>query len=301
MEEIITPLLEEITSNSNHENNNLPQNMDEELKQFIENNIFPVEYVINGYKVIDYNNIFVIENILDDELCDKLKTLILTLPTQKIHYADDNNVECYITTLYNCSKMNDNLFYEFSVKDDRYKKLLQNISEKKLYNNNLNGYTKEDIKKYILLLDYKGEVIGDIIKHINPHISFKFNCGYMLRKIFGPTLLHIDSLFSDKLFNIIYRKKYNECIKINMNTNIVRNASAIFTLNDDYDGGLFCFPKFNLSLKLKKGSVIVFPPYWTHAHYTTELLNNTFRYTITTWYGENLDENFDKRSKYGFH
>ena len=225
MEETITPLLEETTnldvslindkllSNPIHENNTLPQNMDKESKEFVENNIFPIESEINGYKVINYNNIFVIENILDDELCDNLKKMILTLPTQKIHYSHDNNVECYITTLFDCLKMDDNLFYEFSVKDDKYKKLLENISKKKIYNNNLNGYTKQDIKKFILLLDDKGEVIGDIIKHINPHISFKFNCGYMLRKIFGPTLLHIDSLFSDKMFNIVYRQKYNECIK----------------------------------------------------------------------------------------
>lgn len=258
---------------------------------------YPIESEINGYKVIDYNNIFIIENILDDELCENIKTMILTLPTQKLFYSDTNNVECLSTTLLDCLKIQDELYYEFSIKEEKYNELLKHISEKKLYNNNLNGYTKKDIKKYVQILDEKNEIISKIINQINPNISFNFNSGYTLRKIFGPTRLHTDGLYTDKIFNILHRLRYDDCRVINMNTHIVRNASAVFTLNDDYDGGLFCFPELNLSIKLKKGSVIIFPPYWTHRHNTTALLNNTFRYTITTWYGENLDENFNKRKK----
>jgi hypothetical protein len=258
---------------------------------------YPIKTTINGYNVTDYNNIFVIDDILDDELCDKIKTMILTIPTQKLHYSDNNNVECFSTTLLDCFKIQDDLYYEFSIKEDKYNQLIKNISEKKLYNNNLNGYTKKDIKKYISILDEKNEIISNIINKINNNISFNFNSGYTLRKIFGPTRLHTDGLYSDKIFNIVHRMRYDECRVINMNTHIVRNASAVFTLNDDYDGGLFCFPECNVSIKLKKGSVIIFPPYWTHRHATTDLLNNTFRSTITTWFGENLDENFKNRKK----
>jgi predicted 2-oxoglutarate/Fe(II)-dependent dioxygenase YbiX len=55
------------------------------------------------------------------------------------------------------------------------------------------------------------------------------------------------------------------------------------TLNDDYEGGQFIFPYYDITVKLKKGSVLIFPPFWTHEHSTNELENNTFRYTITTW------------------
>ena len=39
----------------------------------------------------------------------------------------------------------------------------------------------------------------------------------------------------------------------------------------------------DIKVKLKKGSVIIFPPFWTHPHETEDLLNNTYRYTINTW------------------
>ena len=64
---------------------------------------------------------------------------------------------------------------------------------------------------------------------------------------------------------------------------MVRNASIVFTLNDDYEGGIFHFPYYNVNVRLKKGSVIIFPPYWTHEHEVSELTNNTYRYTISTW------------------
>jgi hypothetical protein len=46
---------------------------------------------------------------------------------------------------------------------------------------------------------------------------------------------------------------------------------------------------YNISLKMKKGSVIIFPPYWTHLHEVSNLENNTYRYTINTWTLENIN------------
>jgi hypothetical protein len=95
--------------------------------------------------------------------------------------------------------------------------------------------------------------------------------GYCLRKIFGPTRLHKDGIN----INIID----NRFLPIKK----IRNMSIIICLNDDYDGGEFYFPSQNFKVKLKKGQIIVFPPYWTHPHMVSSPLNGTYRYTINTW------------------
>jgi hypothetical protein len=114
-------------------------------------------------------------------------------------------------------------------------------------------------------------VMSDIIQRIralNSYINITGDSGYQFRKIHGPTRQHIDNIFSG-----------ND----NIHARQIRSMSVIIALNDDYEGGEICFPKQNFSVKLKKGQAIAFPPYWTHPHYTNELINGTFRYTINTW------------------
>jgi hypothetical protein len=84
------------------------------------------------------------------------------------------------------------------------------------------------------------------------------------RKIYGATKIHYDG--------------HDE--------NILRNLSVILALNDDYEGGELVFPLQEYEIKLKKGQLIAFPPYWTHPHYTNDLKNGTYRYTINTWFGQ---------------
>jgi hypothetical protein len=91
--------------------------------------------------------------------------------------------------------------------------------------------------------------------------------GYIIRKITGGTKLHIDGVNS-KTAGV---------------KNFVRCLSLIIVLNDDYDGGIFNFPKQNLKLKVKKGEAIMFPPYWTHPHSVTSVGEGQARYTINTW------------------
>ena len=93
-----------------------------------------------------------------------------------------------------------------------------------------------------------------------------------IRKIDGPTKIHMDG----PGFNM---GNGNETIPIKH----IRSLSLIIALNGDYDGGEIVFPCQNFKTKLKQGEAIVFPPYWTHPHYTEDLKNNTFRYTINTW------------------
>ena len=176
-------------------------------------------------------------------------------------------------------KINDDLYYEFSTDESKYNELLQNIKFKKsIYTNKLNGMKNTDFTDYKTKMNNIMLIIKSLMYQINPEIVFDYNTNYILRKIYGKTRLHIDGIYEVQESNINFIKD-----NIYGNYKMVRESSIIFGLNDDYDGGLFNFPYYDVSLKLKKGSVLIFPPFWTHKHQVYELENNTYRYTISTW------------------
>ena len=118
--------------------------------------------------------------------------------------------------------------------------------------------------------DFIFKVVNKILKEFNETYSeFKGmqDNGYTLRKIYGGTKRHVDGVHS----------------KTSGYKNFVRCLSLIIVLNDDYDGGIFNFPNQNLKFKVKKGEVVLFPPYWTHPHSVTSVGEGQARYTINTW------------------
>jgi hypothetical protein len=120
------------------------------------------------------------------------------------------------------------------------------------------------------LEDIVYKIINILIKKLNNYnIKCTGDSGYCYRKIYGPTRLHSDTC----------------CITDNeyIAKNKIRNISVIVCLNEHYEGGEFYFPRQDRKIKLKKGNIMAFPPYWTHPHMTYPLLNNTYRYTINTW------------------
>ena len=117
------------------------------------------------------------------------------------------------------------------------------------------------------------KILGWVINYLKKeyNITCTGDSGYCLRKIYGPTRLHKDGININPI-----DKRYLPIRKI-------RNMSVIICLNDDYDGCEFYFPSQDYKIKLKKGQIIAFPPYWTHPHMVSEPINNTYRYTINTW------------------
>ena len=118
------------------------------------------------------------------------------------------------------------------------------------------------------------QIVNKVINYLYKeyHILSRGDSGYCLRKIYGCTREHKDGVLS----------KTNDKSK-SVYKNQIRNMSIIIALNDDYENGEFYFPMQNFKIKLKKGEIIVFPPYWTHPHFVREPTNNTYRYTINTW------------------
>ena len=116
-------------------------------------------------------------------------------------------------------------------------------------------------------------IINWVIKELKSEydVDCSGDSGYCLRKIYGPTRLHKDGISIEPIDN-----RYIPIKKI-------RNMSVIICLNDDYAGGELFFPVQDFKIKLKKGHIIAFPPYWTHPHLAHTPLNGTCRYTINTW------------------
>ena len=118
--------------------------------------------------------------------------------------------------------------------------------------------------------DFIFKSVGELLVKLserNPAFKGTQDSGYTLRKIYGGTALHTDGVHS----------------KISGFKNLVRCLSIIIVLNDDYDGGVFCFPNQGLKFRVQKGQAILFPPYWTHPHSVTSVGDGQARYTVNTW------------------
>lgn len=258
--------------------------------------------ILENYKVSEYenSNIYVIENIFEDELCENIIDIIDKTSLKKTDYEKGNNVRCYCSEMDLLLKTDDYSYYKFPTDTIEYKKMLENIKNKNsqgssgsqlltqkmtsssdelgITTNNLGGLTNEYVKTIFEKINNKMKIINEIMKMKNENLKMDFNVGYTLRKIFGATRSHVDGINQVYHSNIVsisenYLKEYR----------MVRNATIIFSLNNNYDGGIFNFPGKNVSLKLEKGSVLIFPPYWTHPHEVSDLTNDSYRYTLSTW------------------
>jgi predicted 2-oxoglutarate/Fe(II)-dependent dioxygenase YbiX len=173
------------------------------------------------------DQIFLLENFISDELCDKIRTEIEHRATiDETEIVRDTNVKCKNLVL-----KDKDLTFDNTIRDK--------------------------LKKFGTSVNRNYGVNTPCIEDTN------------YRKIYGNTRLHVDGVNSKS-----------------RTTSAKRTLSVIICLNDDYEGGDLVFPSQKRHIKLKKGQVIAFPPYWSHPHYTNDLKNGTFRYTINTWFYE---------------
>jgi hypothetical protein len=246
-----------------------------------------INTTICDYEVIEYNNsnVYIIKNILDSSFCNIMIDIINKVKLEEKKYEEHNNVICYTTNMKELLETDDKLNYVFSTEKNKYNNMLIESKKGNIYINKLNCVSKELIKECIKTLNEKMKTIKKIMDNINKTIISNNTCNFCIRKIHGATRMHTDGIKEENnILNSYFIDNKNKKKYINWNDEYTtRLSSLVFQLNDDYDGGLFIFPKYDISIKLEKGSVIIFPPYWTHKHGTTELVNNTFRYTINTW------------------
>jgi Rps23 Pro-64 3,4-dihydroxylase Tpa1-like proline 4-hydroxylase len=61
-----------------------------------------------------------------------------------------------------------------------------------------------------------------------------------------------------------------------------RAVSALIYLNDDYEGGELEFANFDIKIKPKAGTLILFPSNYAYAHIAHPVISGT-KYVIATW------------------
>jgi hypothetical protein len=214
---------------------------------------------IDGIIVNEYvgTNIYEFENIFDTSLCNAIISIIDKAPLKRSVFRKGSNVQCYTLTLEEMIHRSSKYHYVFP-KKPTYELIIQNrIPEvpKQLLHECM-----EDINEQMR------KVKRTITSITNIHISSRTE--YQLRKIHDYTRLHSDGIGHDH------------------DDPVIRSASVIVALNDDYDDGIVHFPKHDLHIRLKRGTVLLFPPFWTHPHQVSSPGKDQYRYTIQTWFLE---------------
>lgn len=147
------------------------------------------------------------------------------------------------------------------------------------------GYNTNSIGRMLNMLSDKREFkeIDDLIfKKVGESINYFINVlpagsiqsgsidggtindsGYELRKIVGPTAIHQDGL------------------EIRQNGRNVTHRISTLVISLADTGDELVFPDLNISIPLKEGNVVFFPPNWTHRHSSKWSGVDTYR--IQTW------------------
>jgi len=75
-------------------------------------------------------------------------------------------------------------------------------------------------------------------------------------------------------------EKYN--LHYDGGTESSRAVSVLIYLNDDYEGGELEFPNFDIKIKPKAGTLVLFPSNYAYAHIAHPVKSGT-KYVIATW------------------
>lgn len=124
----------------------------------------------------------------------------------------------------------------------------RNILDNCLYLNKIND-RNTDFKVYTKLR----ELILKIFK-ANKYIKVNADEGYTIYNH-----MHETELKKELICN--HAKYFN---------NLIKSLVIFINLNDNKQEANFEFPDQEVSIKIEKGSAVIFPPYWTHPYKITE-------------------------------
>jgi hypothetical protein len=161
---------------------------------------------------------------------------------------------------------------------DKLMKYIDSTKLKKLsfsHDNNVECYSVEHIEEnetHIFVIEKIKELFKSVSEK-NDKIKIKGQTLFELRKVYGETRIHQDGVFNGDFVQTENNGKVKP----------VRSLTIVLTLNDDFNGAVYNFPNQNITIKPKKGTAILFPPYYTHPHGVSAIEPGKFRYICSSW------------------
>jgi predicted 2-oxoglutarate/Fe(II)-dependent dioxygenase YbiX len=119
------------------------------------------------------------------------------------------------------------------------------------------------MEKVSLIQDFLKQHYGIHFSHAEPCSILQYQPGQFYKR-------HVD--------NLLFSSRFEEAAK-GVPT---RDVSVVGYLNDRFEGGETYFDRQKLKITPKRGTVIVFPAYWTHPHASLPVVSGT-KYSFTTW------------------
>lgn len=201
------------------------------------------------------------------------------MSTTTTHLINNYNITEYIgTNIYIFNNVFDKDFCDKIIKlmdnADCLKTTFTTYNNVECFNIDTSCYNLVDTN---VMLDKEIRYIFETMFLLTKYIKVYGTTNFELRKVYGKTREHADGTCPDNV-----KHPYHKC-KIRS----VRSLTMVGVFNDDFEGGVYHFPIQNIKVKLKAGSVIVFPPFWTHPHEVSEVnkleTGREYRYTISCW------------------
>lgn len=96
-----------------------------------------------------------------------------------------------------------------------------------------------------------------------------------------------EQFFHENYQLLKYREKEKYDAHYDGGTNLGRCISAICYLNDNYEGGELEFTNFNIKIKPKAGSLILFPSNYAYRHVAHPITLGT-KYALVTWINDRI-------------
>tara|TARA_Y100000389_G_scaffold23826_1_gene20502 strand:- start:4225 stop:4830 length:606 start_codon:yes stop_codon:yes gene_type:complete len=125
------------------------------------------------------------------------------------------------------------------------------------HTNLFNKNTENCDKVNSILSDTVSKSIQTFIVENCPNSSLSFspstikNNGFFLRKIVGETTEHNDGIHIETITG---------------SSDYIKHSVGVIVMSLKDTGDFLEFPDYNISVPLGEGSVVFFPPYWTHNH-----------------------------------
>ena len=160
---------------------------------------------------------------------------------------------------------------------DKLMKYVDSTKLKKLSfsdTNNVECYSVVDIEEnetHAFVIEKIKELFKSVSEK-NDKIKIKGQTLFELRKVYGETRIHQDGVFNGDVVQT----------ENNVKVKTVRSLTIVVSLNDDFEGGIYNFPNQNITIKPKKGTAILFPPYYTHPHGVSAIETGKFRYICSS-------------------